>query len=139
MRMGDLADSARAVAPSRPSNPPEAASAQVAVPAKASPPAPWWGPAPQGLTWIVLESKLLDGEHVLVVFEKRWLKEARQAHPGKVIYFPPEVDELARFKDDPDTLKLLHRIKKEFGGWIVPSNSPQAVNMQKGGRRHERR
>lgn len=67
------------------------------------------------------------------MFEKRWLKEARQKHPGKVIYFPPEVDELARLKDDPATLKLLHRIKKEFGGWIVPSNSPKANAIQKGG------
>jgi len=91
------------------------------------------------MKWIVIESKLLDDEHVVVVFEKRWLKEARQAHPGKVVYFPPEVDELARFKDDPAAIKLLHRIKKKFGGWIVPSTSPKAANFQKGGKRYERR
>ena len=72
--------------------------------------------------WLLLDSKLLDGEHVLVVFEKRWLTEARQAYPGTVIYFPPEVEELKRIKDAPDTIKFLHRIKKEFGAWIVPSN-----------------
>jgi len=77
---------------------------------------------PQSLKWLLLDSKLLDGEHVLVVFEKRWLTEARQAHPGTVIYFPPEVEELKRIKDAPDTIKFLHRIKKEFGAWIVPSN-----------------
>jgi len=78
--------------------------------------------APQGLKWLLLDSKLLDGEHVLIVFEKRWLTEARQAYPGTVIYFPPEVEELKRIKDAPDTVKFLHRIKKEFGAWIVPSN-----------------
>ena len=59
---------------------------------------------------------------MLVVFEKRWLTEARQAYPGKVIYFPPEIEELKRVKDAPDTIKFLHQIKKEFGAWIVPSN-----------------
>jgi len=78
--------------------------------------------APHGPKWLLLDSKLLDGEHVLVVFEKRWLTEARQAYPGTVIYFPPEVEELKRIKDAPDTIKFLHQIKKEFGAWIVPSN-----------------
>jgi len=72
--------------------------------------------------WLLMDSKLLDGERILLVFEKRWLAEARQAYPGTVIYFPPEVEELKRVKDAPDTIKFLHRIKKEFGAWIVPSN-----------------
>jgi hypothetical protein len=78
--------------------------------------------APADRKWLLLESKLLEGEHVLLLFEKRWLTEARQTHPGTVIYFPPEVEELKRVKDAPDTLKVLHRIKKEFGAWIVPSS-----------------
>lgn len=104
MKMGDLADQTK----SRPSKPLVAPSATASV--------------PQGLKWLLLDSKLLDGEHVLVVFEKRWLTEARQAYPGKVIYFPPEIEELKRVKDAPDTIKFLHQIKKEFGAWIVPSN-----------------
>ena len=104
MKMGDLADQTK----SRPSKPLVAPSTAASV--------------PQGLKWLLLDSKLLDGEHVLVVFEKRWLTEARQAYPGKVIYFLPEVEELKRVKDAPDTIKFLHRIKKEFGAWIVPSN-----------------
>ena len=76
--------------------------------------------------WLLLDSKLLEGERILLVFEKRWLAEARQAYPGTVIYFPPEVEELKRVKDAPDTIKFLHRIKKEFGAWIIPSNRPSA-------------
>ena len=81
---------------------------------------------PADRKWLLLDSKLLEGEHILIVFEKRWLAEARQAYPGKVIYFPPEVEELKRVKDAPDTLKFLHRIKKEFGAWIVPSSREPA-------------
>ncbi len=82
--------------------------------------------APVDRKWLLLDSKLLDGEHILLVFEKRWLTEARQAYPGTVIYFPPEVEELKRIKDAPDTIKFLHRIKKEFGAWIVPSTREPA-------------
>lgn len=74
-----------------------------------------------GVKWLVIESALLDGEHVVIVLEKRWLKEARQANPGRVLYFPPEIRELRRFQDDPDAIKAIHRIKRHFGAWIVPS------------------
>ena len=77
--------------------------------------------APVERKWLLLDSQLLEGERILLVFEKRWLAEARQAYPATVIYFPPEVEELKRVKDAPDTIKFLHRIKKEFGAWIVPS------------------
>jgi hypothetical protein len=82
-----------------------------------------------GVKWIVVESRLLDGEQILMVFEKKHLKEARKAHPGKVIYFPPEIEELRRHKDAPGYarfLKSVHLVKKKFGGWIVPSDSPLA-------------
>jgi len=83
---------------------------------------------PHGLQWIVLESMLLDGEHVVIVFEKRWLQEARQALPGRVLYFPPEIEELKRFKDDPEAVRAIHRVKKEFGAWLVPSKSSTTVH-----------
>ena len=81
---------------------------------------------PADRKWLLLDSKLLDGERILLVFEKRWLAEARHVYPGTVIYFPPEVEELKRVKDAPETIKFLHRIKKEFGAWIVPSNQTSA-------------
>jgi len=105
MKMVDLADKAKGTPWGEPSKPPV---------------------APDGRKWLLLDSKLLEGEHILLVFEKRWLKEARLAHPGTVIYFPPEVEELKRVKDAPGVLKLLHRIKKEFGAWIVPLNPKPA-------------
>ncbi|MBI2192056.1 MAG: hypothetical protein HYU36_08735 [Planctomycetes bacterium] len=92
---------------------------------------------PPGVRWLVLESKHLDDEQFLVVFEKKHLKEARKAHPGKVIYFPPEIDELHRHKDAPDYpqfLKSIHLIKKKFGGWIVPSDSPLARRLDRANR-----
>ena len=102
MRMADLADRVMGGFNGEPSEPAAKASADQ--------------------KWLLLDSKLLDGERILLVFEKRWLAEARQAYPGTVIYFPPEVEELKRVKDAPDTIKFLHRIKKEFGAWIVPSS-----------------
>jgi len=105
MKMVDLADQAKGTPWGEPSKPPV---------------------APDGRKWLLLDSKLLEGERILLVFEKRWLEEARQAHPGTVIYFPPEVEELKRVKGAPDTIKFLHRIKKAFGAWIVPSNQPSA-------------
>ncbi len=104
MKMGDLVDRVK----DGPSKPPVAPSVPASV--------------PQNLKWLLLDSKLLEGERILLVFEKRWLTEARQAYPGTAIYFPPEVEELKRLKDAPETIKFLHRIKKEFGAWIVPSS-----------------
>lgn len=108
MRMSDLANTGKT-----------AATGQSATPSALVP-----APSSQDRKWLLLDSKLLEGEHILLVFEKRWLTEARQTYPGKVIYFPLEVEELKRVKDHPETIKFLHRIKKEFGAWIVPSNRP---------------
>jgi hypothetical protein len=115
------------------------------TPAPAATPEPTakdsWPAGPPGVRWLVLESRLLDDEHILVVFEKNHLREARKAHPGKVIYFPPEIEELRRHKDAPDYaqfLKSIHLVKKKFGGWIVPSGSPLARRFDppKGGDNH---
>ncbi|MDQ7829070.1 MAG: hypothetical protein RB146_08750 [Armatimonadota bacterium] len=122
-------------------------SAAVPAPVQASSPTPdpkasaSWPAGPPGVRWLVLESRLLDDEQFLVVFEKQHLKEARKAHPGKVIYFPPEIDELYRHKDAPDYpqfLKTIHLVKKKFGGWIIPSDSPLARRLEppKGGDTH---
>lgn len=76
--------------------------------------------------WVVVKSRLLDGEQILVVFEKKDLKEAENEHPDKVIYFPPEIDELRRHKGTPDfpqLLRTVHLVKKRLGGWVVPSSA----------------
>lgn len=97
---------------------------------------------PQGRKWLVIESRLLDGEQLLVVFEKRHLKEARKAHPDKVIYFPPEIHELYRQKDSPDFpqfLKTIHLAKKKFRGWLIPSDSPLARRLERQERKQRAR
>ncbi len=74
--------------------------------------------------WLIVKPRALDGEEILVVFEKKYLKEAENAHPDLVAYFPPEIEELRRHSQAPDFpqfLKTVHAIKKHIGGWIVPS------------------
>lgn len=90
-------------------------------PHPAAPPAPPEVPSLGDFAWVVIESALLDGEQLVIVSEKRFLGEARQANPGRALYFPPEIEELKRFKDDPDAIKAVHRVKKTFGAWLVPS------------------
>jgi hypothetical protein len=76
--------------------------------------------------WRVVQSRLLDGEQILLVAHRRYLKEARQAHPDKVIYLPPEGEELQCHQNSPqyrEVVRKIHLVKKEFDGWIEPSNS----------------
>ena len=90
---------------------------------------------PKGIKWIVFKSRVLDDRFVLV-YDKRDLKEAREAHPDKAIYFPPEAKELIRNADDVDHIKAVHLVKKTFGGWIIPKDSPlyrRYTNNQGGG------
>lgn len=78
----------------------------------------------ENVKWILLESHLLDKEHILLLYNKKYLPEARKRHPGIVVYFPPEVEELCksqRLRPCKESLKIIHRYKKEFGSWIVPS------------------
>lgn len=76
---------------------------------------------PKHLKWVLLESLLLEGEKILLVFEKCDLKEARAVYPDVTIYFPPEVEALFPFKGDEDLLRTVNTIKKRFKGWVVPS------------------
>lgn len=74
--------------------------------------------------WEMIESEVL-GEEILVVLAKRHLKEARRAFPGTVLYFPAELEALARNPEDPEFLRLVHLAKKHLGAWVVPSDSPR--------------
>ena len=75
----------------------------------------------QNKDYYLVESKLLDGEVIILCKIKSALKYLRKEYPGIVIYFPPEIEELYRLKEDEDAIKKIHLIKKKFGGWIVPS------------------
>ena len=74
----------------------------------------------QEVEYLLIESKVLDGEKILLAFEKKCLKKLREKFPGIVIYFPPEIDELYKHKGDIDSIRKIHLAKKEFNGWIVP-------------------
>lgn len=72
-------------------------------------------------TWVVLQSGLLQEELLVLVFDKKDLRDARREHPEKAIYFPPEIEELYQHKDDKKFIRTMHKLKKRFRGWVVPS------------------
>lgn len=86
----------------------------------------------QNLEFVIIESKLLDGEKIILAFEKSSLKKLREKFPDLVIYFPPEIKELYKHKDDTDLIKKLHLVKKKFKGWIVPSGNTKERRFKNG-------
>jgi hypothetical protein len=74
--------------------------------------------------WVVVDSELL-GEKVAIVFGPENLGKARKAIKGITFYFAPEIEELYQLKQDSPNdidffLRLVHKAKKEFAGWVVP-------------------
>lgn len=85
---------------------------------------------PKGVKWIVFKSKVLDDRFVLV-YDKRDLKEAREEHPDKAIYFPPEIEDLLdKAEVDVGGAKVIHAVKR-FGGWIIPPGTPEYEKQTK--------
>ncbi len=84
---------------------------------------------PRVLSYLLLESKVLDGEMIILAFNKKLLKELRAKYPGIVIYFPPEIEELYQHRDDPEFIRKAHLVKKNFRVWVIPgANSNQKEN-----------
>ena len=86
-----------------------------------------------GEKWALIKSALLDGEQILLVYKMKYLKEAREAHPGLVIYLPLELERLRKLEDVPDypdLIKKIHMMKKSFGGWIASSKLLTQENAQ---------
>lgn len=83
-------------------------------------------------TRAVVRAGCFDGEVIVVALEANYA-DHRRAHPGKVLYAWPElpiVRELRR--TNPESLKLVHELKREFRGWITPKKcegfgQPQAL------------
>jgi len=68
--------------------------------------------------WTVLDSTVV-GEPIILLWNKKWLPEARKANPALAIYFPQEVKNLERFKGSDDDIRAIHRAKKEWKAWII--------------------
>ena len=91
-------------------------------------------PATDAPAWATIDSRALR-DRILVVFDPRDLVTARQAQPGLAIYFPPELDDLARQREaDPLTfpaqLRAVHAAKRLLNAWIVPGVTPSPRSPQ---------
>lgn len=76
--------------------------------------------APRAVRWAVIEPDMLPGEDVLFVMDRANLQEAQAANPGLVTYLLEEMDLLPP-ASDVGSLKMIHALKRKFGGWMVPA------------------
>jgi len=71
--------------------------------------------------WVVVESRALGGERVLVIVDREFEEEARATHPDLVVYLGSEARALFdKGATPPMTARRIHKIKKVFDGVIVP-------------------
>ena len=70
--------------------------------------------------WILIRWPEVNDD-ILVVLDKADLQEAMKAHPGRVIFLPPELQELEKFAGDTEAIKAAYEAKKIFKGWVVPT------------------
>lgn len=69
--------------------------------------------------WMTFTANAFDqNEEAVLVTAREFVAEARRDNPGRVLYSPIELDMLARIRDDPDRLRMVHGIKRRFGGWL---------------------
>ncbi|MFQ5583456.1 MAG: hypothetical protein ACE5GL_03360 [Calditrichia bacterium] len=81
--------------------------------------------------YVMIESKLVN-DTLILCFDKKNFKRVRKRHPGIPIYFEPEINELWKYREDKETIKWLHAVKKQFQGWVMPSGNKQPyVNKNK--------
>jgi hypothetical protein len=76
--------------------------------------------------WVVIAPDLFPGEEILGVMDPKYLEEAQKENPGLVTYLLPETEFLHPIRNEPDILKKIHLMKKEFGGFVTswtPSNA----------------
>ena len=69
----------------------------------------------------IIESGLLNNERFILCLDRNALKNLRAMYPDIAIYFQPELEEMIKFKDDIEHIRAVHKLKKKFRGWIVPS------------------
>jgi len=71
----------------------------------------------------IIESGLLNNERFVLCLDRNALKKLRAMYPEMAIYFKPEMEELIKFKDDIEHIRAVHKLKKKFRGWIVPTTN----------------
>lgn len=78
-------------------------------------------------SYLIIESRLLDGECLVFCKEKSALAEVRKKYPDYAVYFQPEIEALAQIKNRAE-IKKLHLIKKLFRGWIITQKGKQSCS-----------
>lgn len=68
--------------------------------------------------WKKIPSRLL-GITILLVLEPEATWEAEEAEPDLPLYTVPEIEILARYRERPDMIRELHRIRQSWEGWLV--------------------
>ena len=71
------------------------------------------------LRWVPIRSRLLNDTFVLAL-DPAWLEAARAAHAGRVVYDLEEALDLCDRRAQPATLRLIHDLKRRFGGRCAP-------------------
>lgn len=66
----------------------------------------------------IMRSAVL-GEDIIIVNDRDKVDSLEREYPDLVMYSPHEIDQLYKFKDEPDDVRLIHFAKKEFCGRII--------------------
>jgi len=74
----------------------------------------------EGSSYIRIRSSLLDGEIIVLAFNRTQEVQASKDYPDLVIYYQSEIEALKGLY--PHDVKILHFAKKEFGGPISELN-----------------
>ena len=69
----------------------------------------------------IIQPEAVDEEIVILV--KGTYEEAREKHPDHVIYTPREIESLKG--ENPENIKIVHSVKKEFGGEYHSGEVPE--------------
>jgi len=75
------------------------------------------------IEYVTMKCKKLRNEVIIILINKSNWRRIQKDNLDKVLYFPEEIEKLKEFQDDAKTLRMIHRVKKEFRGWIIPADS----------------
>jgi len=82
---------------------------------------------PDQTSYIKIQSSLLDGETIILVFNRGQVFPARKENPSNVIYTPKEIQELKGLSEEE--INIMHIAKKEFCGAIMPERTAKNLRV----------